>query len=401
MRERMGRGLVRAQPWLLRNGDRIFAPLRRLRPVLRIGRAVVLTRHEDVRAVLERDDAFSVTYGEKMEQVTGPFILGWDDGPRYRAEAGALHAALRPGDAERLAVLTREAAARALADPGLEPDAVALADEVTGAGLERLFGLPEVAPREQRDRARAVFRAVFLDGETPAVLEEGRRASAELVRGLEAAMRRVREDGEAEETLLGRLLAAQGDGSGTALSDEAIPRNLVGLVAAWSASVPRAFSLAFDVLLSHPADLERARRAAAGGDEDAVAGLLLDALRLQPQAPFLARRCRGEVVVAPGAAREHRVRQGDVVIAVTSSAMRDRHVLEAPGALRPDRPESEYLHFGAGLHRCFGAVISRTQFGALGAQLLTRPGLARAGRLRWGPAFPAALPLLTSSSRRG
>ena len=93
-----------AQPWLLRHGDVLFRPLRRVKPVLRIKKAVVLTRHADVRAVLERDDVFSVTYGEHMEAVTGPFILGWDDGPRYRHEVGALRdatAARRPAAASR------------------------------------------------------------------------------------------------------------------------------------------------------------------------------------------------------------------------------------------------------------------------------------------------------------
>ena len=348
MRERMGRGLVRAQPWLLRNGDRSSRPLRRFRPVLRIGKAVVLTRHEDVRAVLERDDAFSVTYGEKMEQVTGPFILGWDDGPRYRAEAGALHAALRPGDLERLAALTREAAARALAAPASSRTPWRWPTRSPARASTRLFGLPEVASREQRDRARAVFRAVFLDGETPAVLEEGRRASAELVRGLEAAMRRVRDDGEAEETLLGRLLAAQSDGSGTALSDEAIPRNLVGLVAAWSASVPRAFSLAFDVLLTHPADLERA------------AAPRPPATRM-PSPDAAARRA---AAAAPGAvpgpraagARSSSRRAPPASTAcgpATWSSRSRRRPCATATCSRPGRPaprpaRGEYLHFGAG-----------------------------------------------------
>lgn len=385
-RERLGRVLVEQQPRILRHGELLWRALRRLRPVLRVGKAVILTRHDDVRQVLERDDAFSVTYAEHMEAVTGPFILGWDDGPRYRHEAGALRAAVRPEDLPLVASLTRERAAEVL-DGGSDVDAVRLADDVVGAGLERFFGLPELAGPELREAARDVFRAVFLDAETPETVERGRASSARLVTAIEAAMERVRAAGDPPDDVLGRLLRA-GD-----LDDEAIPRNLVGLVAAWAASVPRAFALALDVLLDHPPELRRAAALAADGDEDRLARLWLEALRFQPQAPFLIRKARDEVVIAPGAAREHRVRPGDVVVAVTMSAMRDPKTLEAPEAFMPDRPRDDILHFGAGLHRCFGAAISTTQFGALGAALLGRGPVERRGPLGWGPAFPASLPL--------
>jgi cytochrome P450 len=370
----MGRALVKAQPWLLRRGDVVFRPLRRFRPVLRIKKAVILTRHNEVRAVLERDDVFSVTYAEHMEAVTGPFILGWDDGPRYRHEVGALRAAVRHDDLPALARLTAERAAAHLADGSV--DAVELADEVVGAGIETYFGMPEVASAALRADARDVFRAVFLDAETPATVSRGKEASARVVDGIRAAMERVRAN--PDDTVVGRLVSA-GD-----LDDDAIPRNLVGLVAAWSASVPRAFSLALDVLLDRPPELARVADAAAAGDQRAVATLWLEALRLQPQAPFLIRRARKH---------EQHIAAGDVVVAVTQSGMRDRYVLDQPDGLRLDREPSEYLHFGAGIHRCFGAAISTAQFGALGTELFRGGDVRRAGPLVWGEAFPERLPL--------
>ena len=384
-RERVGRALVKAQPWLLRRGDLLFRPLRRFKPVLRIKKAVVLTRHTDVRAVLERDDVFSVTYGEHMEAVTGPFILGWDDGPRYRHEVGALRAATPHSDLGLVAALTSERAAAVLASGGGAIDGVALADEAVGAGLDRYFGLPEVAGASMREAARDVFRAVFLDAETPETVKRGKEASRELVVAITAAMDRVRS--APDDTVVSRLVAA-GE-----LDDEAIPRNLVGLVAAWAASMPRAFSLALDVLLDRPAEMRRLAASTAAGDAHAVATLLVEALRLQPQAPFLIRRARGSMVIAPGSAREEHVAPGDVVIAVTQSAMRDRYVLDQPGALRNDRDAHEILHFGAGIHRCFGAAISFTQFGALGMALAGDGDVRRTGPLQWGPAFPSSLPL--------
>lgn len=375
-RERLGRLMVDKQPWLLRNGDRLWKPLRRVKPVLRVQRAVILTRHADVRQVLERDDVFSVTYGEHMEAVTGPFILGWDDGPRYRHEVQALRQAVRREDLPLVADLSREVARRVVA---AEFDAVRLADEAVGACLDRYFGLPELSDAEHREAARDVFRAVFLDAETPETLARGRRSSARVVAAIEQAIARGPGD-----TVVGRLVA-QGQ-----LAPDRIAPNLVGLVAAWAASVPRAFALAFDVLLDRPAELDRAR---AITDEQRLAKLWLDALRIQPQAPFLLRKARAELVLAPGSPREHTVRPGDVVVAVTHSGMHDRTVLDGPERLTADRPIDDYLHFGAGIHRCFGAGISQAQFGALGAVALAAGPLARTGPLRWGAAYPAALPV--------
>ena len=383
-RERMGRALVRAQPWLLRRGDVVFRPLRRFKPVLRIKQAVVLTRHTDVRAVLERDDVFSVTYADHMEAVTGPFILGWDDGPRYRHEVGALRDATPHAGLSRVAALTSERAAEVLSRGGAV-DGVALADEAVGAGLDRYFGLPELAGPELREAARDVFRAVFLDAETPETVERGKASSARLVAAIETAIERVR--AARDDTVVSRLVHA-----GT-LDDEAIPRNLVGLVAAWAASVPRAFGLALDVLLDRPPELRRLAELAASGDPRAVGMLFVEALRLQPQAPFLIRKARGSMVIAPGSKHEQHISPGDVVVAVTQSAMRDRFVLDQPEALRPDRDPNEILHFGAGIHRCFGAAISVTQFGALGTALAEAGDVRRAGPLVWGPAFPKSLPL--------
>ena len=385
-RERMGRTLVRIQPKLLRHGDLLFRPLRRFKPVLRIKKAVILTRHADVRAVLERDDVFSVTYAEHMEAVTGPFILGWDDGPRYRQEVEALRAATPHADLPRVAALTSERAAQVLAGAGGGAvDGVALADEVVGAGLDQYFGLPELADAKMRSAARDVFRAVFLDAETPATVKRGQKASGELVAGIEAAMDRVRS--APDETVVSRLVSAG------ALDDEDIPRNLVGLVAAWAASVPRAFALGLDILLDRPPELQRIDDFAAAGGTREIGTMVLEALRLQPQAPFLIRKARGSMVVAPGSPHEQHIAPGDVVVAVTQSAMRDRFVLDQPGALRTDREPHEILHFGAGIHRCFGAAISVTQFGALGAELSKAGGVRRAGPLRWGEAFPESLPL--------
>lgn len=379
------------QRGLTRHGELVFAPLRRYKPVAGLGGRLWLTRHEDVRRVLSSDEAFHVTYGEKMEAVTGPFVLGYDDGPSYRFERAALRAAIRPDDLPRLAELTRSAAEERLEGArGARIDIVGeLCDPVLDATVTAYFGTPAPDAATQVKRARAVFRAVFLDPQRePGVLEEGRSASAGMQQTLATtiASRRARLDrGEpAPDDVLTRLLAGP-------LDDQAIARNFIGLISAWITSVSRATALAVDELLTRPDALAGARQAATAGDADLVAAHLLEALRFQPQNPLLVRTCAADVVVAPGARRERRVRAGTTVVAVTQSAMMDPHWVEDPLRFRTDRPATEYLHFGVGMHTCLGAQISRVQMGAIGVALLRRGDVRRADALRWSGPYPTGL----------
>jgi len=63
---------------LLQNPEPVFAILRRVKPILMVKDVAVVTRFDDVQEVLSRDDVFHVTYGTKMEIVTGGknFFLG-------------------------------------------------------------------------------------------------------------------------------------------------------------------------------------------------------------------------------------------------------------------------------------------------------------------------------------
>ena len=56
---------------VVKNPEPVFAILRRIRPILMVKNVAVVTRFDDVQEVLSRDDIFQVTYGPKMEIVTG------------------------------------------------------------------------------------------------------------------------------------------------------------------------------------------------------------------------------------------------------------------------------------------------------------------------------------------
>jgi cytochrome P450 len=64
--------------------------------------------------------------------------------------------------------------------------------------------------------------------------------------------------------------------------------------------------------------------------------------------------------------------------------MFDPEVFPAPGQFRTDRA-AQYLHFGYGLHQCFGLAINRVQIPELAAALLRLPNVRRAEArpVRW------------------
>jgi cytochrome P450 len=75
--------------------------------------------------------------------------------------------------------------------------------------------------------------------------------------------------------------------------------------------------------------------------------------------------------------------------------MLDGDVVDDPDEFRVGRPAHHYLHFGVGLHQCFGRFANAMQIPLIAAALLRRPNFARAegdqGRLvKQGP-YPESL----------
>ncbi|MFA9271854.1 MAG: cytochrome P450, partial [Baekduiaceae bacterium] len=105
----------------------------------------------------------------------------------------------------------------------------------------------------------------------------------------------------------------------------------------------------------------------------------------------LLRTCAHDRVVAGGTDRETTIRKGAIVFCATQAAMFDEDVVDAPEEFRLDRPDEAYLHFGHGLHTCFGEQLNRRQIPAMLMALLEGPTVHRAGRLRWDGPYPAEL----------
>lgn len=391
-----------AARYLDRQATWIFAVVRRVRPIVSTRRFALVTRYDDVVEALGRNDRFrAAMYARNTEAVAGPFILGIDDVPFHRHEEEALRRAVRADDLPQLAELAADAAEERLAAAERDGriDVVAgLVDPVTDGAIARYFGAPGPDPATQRRWARALFREILTNvNNDERVHQRAMAAAAEMRphvdRLIAERKRAILAGGDQRDDVLGRLLRIQD--SEPSLDDMGIRRNLMGLISAWIPTVSRAMALAMDDLLRRPRELAEAQRAARRGERDLVGAHIFEALRFKPQTPGVPRTCVADHPLAAGTRRGATIRAGAMVFIATRSAMMDPRVVERPREFRLDRPWSHYLHFGDGLHRCFGESIIRVQMPEMAMALLRRPELrrapGRAGKVSWEELHPVGL----------
>jgi cytochrome P450 len=380
------------------NSGRILAPLRRYRPIVAVGPYGLVTRADDVRDVLADHEHFTVSHYEpKMAEITGPFILGLDDTPLYRRDDAALNAVIRSEDLPRIAEATLAAGrGRMVAAHGGIDVVAEFADPAIDQVIAGYFGTPGPDTATQLRWARSLFEHIFLNvGDKPAVRARALDDAGQMrphLDALIAARRAAIEAGdEVPDDVLTRLLRHPPDEGG--LHDIAIRHNLIGLIAGWIPTVSKAFAVAIEELLGRPAELEGAQQAARDGDRERVGAYMFEALRFRPQTWALLRICGKTRTVAAGTDRATEIREGAKVLVATQSAMFDERAVSAPREFRVDRPWSDYLHFGHGLHTCFGLQVNRVHIPALATALLEGPRIRRApaGRLKYSGPYPSSL----------
>lgn len=378
---------------------RLTDPVRRFAPILAVGQRVLVTRHDDVREVLRRDEDFTVgdSNGPRMDRLNGPFLLGLDRSPLYEREKSILQQAVYPDDLHDLRVAVRAAARAAVqtAEESGRLDVVAdLAQPITYRLVSGYFGLPGPDEATMVGWMKDIFRAMFGNGGDPATRRSGERAAAQLHAHADDVIARARLDlasggTRSPDTVITRLVRLQSDPA-SSLSDEGVRRNVCGPVIA-AVETMKAVAHVVDELLCRPATLAEAIRAARAGDMGSVAAFTFEALRFRPLNPILARRVARPTFVAEGTPRQRHLPAGHTVLVGLLPAMFDPAAVESPAQFRTDRPDEAYLLFGHGMHRCFGERINRVQIPEVVAAVLAAPGLRRAagaeGQLSYQDSF--------------
>ncbi len=357
--------------------------LRRHFPVLRIGSRAFVARHADVKSVLEQSERFGVTeiYAERMERATGAFLLGWENTPQYAREVSWIRAAVPASDLARVRALVQQRAEQLLAEVCQQGqiDVVSQYARLIPLWLvEQYFGVPAPDRPAMQRWLRTIFWDLFLNlGDDVEVTRAAVRDGA-LLRGhlseVIAEHQRLRAAGRAPDDFVTRLLELR-ERSYPELDDEALRRNIGGVIVGAVETQAKALVHALHELLLRPSQLAGARRAAIAGDDELVARYVFEALRFNPHNPLIVRRCHQDTLVAAGSEHATMIPRGTTVFALTLSAMFDEEVVSDAEHFRVDRPRHHYLHFGHGQHQCFGTHLNQVVLPAAIAALLRLPQL--------------------------
>ena len=210
--------------------------------------------------------------------------------------------------------------------------------------------------------------------------EERRRLLDELIYE-EIARRRSAPDLEEREDVFSMLLLAR-DEEGRPMTDQELRDELVTLLVAGHETTATGLAWAFELLLRHPAALERLKSEPAGEDSylDAV---VKETLRLRPVVLAVGRVVReepfevGGYVIPPGV---------EINPSIAAIHRRDDRYPD-PRAFRPERflgsdaPDTySWLPFGGGTRRCLGASFATFEMRIVIRRVLERARLAPASR---------------------
>jgi len=372
----------------------IFAILRRVKPTLIVKNFALVTRFEDVQEVLMRDEIFQVTYGEKMRVMTGgsDFFLGMQDSPAYTRDVSNMRSVVRREDIPGRVVPFVAKQAQSLVDAaGTEMDVVTqLTKTVPARWVGDYFGCPPPSDEELAAWGSAIFRYLFTDlTNEPAVGQAAKTAAAAVRDWLDRTIADRKANPNENDDVLHRCLALQKAGV-PGMDDLGIRNNLLGLLTGAIPTTSKCCTQALDELLKRPDALDGARRAALDDNDALLASYVFEALRFNPNNPGIFRIAAEDYVVAKGTLRATKIPKGTTVLPATQSAMFDECQVEAPHEFRTNRPPYLDMHFGYGMHTCFGQYVNRVQIPGILKPLLKKK-LTRAGDLQYEGPFPSSL----------
>ncbi|HEX8102950.1 MAG TPA: cytochrome P450 [Solirubrobacteraceae bacterium] len=182
------------------------------------------------------------------------------------------------------------------------------------------------------------------------------------------------------DDILSMLIAARFE-DGEPMTDAEIRDQLMTLLLAGHETTATALAWTFDLLLRHPAALDRLTAEVDAGEDAYLRAVISESLRLRPVVPIAGRRLASELRVDG-----HVLPAGtDVTPAIWLAHTRaDRY--PEPFAFRPERflgsPPATYawIPYGGGVRRCLGAAFAEMEMRVALAEILRRRALRPAGR---------------------
>ncbi|MEE8058138.1 MAG: cytochrome P450 [Pseudomonadales bacterium] len=388
----------RIKVWGANNTPTVFAILRNIKPILIIEEFAIITRFNDVQEALSRPDALAVTYAERMGVITqgGNFFLGMNNTPTYTRDVSNMRIAVRRSDVDEIvAPLVEKLSNNIVAESNGKMDIVAELTSVVPAQFSAQYlGVPGPSHQELFEWTSNMFQYLFFPDNPKevdqAAVINGAKA-CDYLDQLVAERKQKYQQGDKKDDIIGRCLELQSAGT-PGMNDIDIRNNLIGIIIGLVPTTSKSAVLFLDYLLDHPELLAGAQKAALADDDEVLRKYMLESLRFNSFGAGVFRVAAEDYVVASGAFRSKKIRKGTKILVATQSAMLDGRELKKPKQFRLDRPDYHYMHFGYGMHTCFGKYINRVQIPLIVKSLLRCKNLRRApgaaGKVEYKQPFP-------------
>jgi len=329
-----------------------YTELRERCPVARsdaLGGYWLVTRYDDIRAVLQDGATFSSRYITVPDtpEPAGPRIPLQLDPPEHRHYRQLLLSLFSPATAEALAPTTRAIAARLLdtfVHAGGGDFVADVAARLPPELLLRWFGFPD----EGVELLACLDETIRVGTRDPSRRDEVFAARAEADAYFQHIVDERAATGPTGEDVLSVLVTATV--RGRALTIEERKRILMLLYSAGLHTTTNTLSNAVAHLAAHPTLRDRLTR---------EPGRIPDALEelMRYESIVSVRRTPLRDVVVGGV----QIAAGEPIMLFLGSAGRDEAVFQDPDVVDIDRPVKTHLNFGAGPHRCLGSHVARME----------------------------------------
>lgn len=379
--------------WAFNHIDGIFSILRFIKPIVVFKGNAVVTRFDDVTEVLNRDWVFQVPYTEKMSKVThgSNFFLGMQDTAQYTRDVSNMRVVARRDDIDEIIKPFVDKTSEEIlkATTGRMDVIQQLTRVVPTRLIGKYFGTPGWNETEFTDAATVMFQYLFYPDD-PDVTEKALKAAEQTRNYLDQTIADRKANRIDKDDVLERCLKLQ-DAGLPGMTDPDIRNNLIGLIIGAIPTTSKCAAITLNYLFDNPELQVEAQQAARVDDDEKITQFVLESLRFNPFAAGIQRICAEDYVIAKGTLRSTKIPKGTIVVAATQSAMMDGRKIQKPKEFKLDRPAYSYMHFGFGLHTCFGQYINLTQIPGIVKAVLKQTALRRASDIKIQEPFPVSL----------
>jgi cytochrome P450/glutathione S-transferase len=398
----LARFLQRIQLSLGKRKSNLFYFLQKRYPVLKFPFVKLMTvnKNDLLTELLTRDEDFTVEEinAKKMSNQKGAFFLGMDRmNPQFDRERNFVRKATKKDDLDIIRNYVRSNADDIVLR-GKAYGRLDVADDLCFPVLVRLidfyFGVPAPSEAIMRKWLRALFYDLFLNF-TNNEAKHQKAVEAALARKdwilvLVKDRKQALKDGKIlDDNILNRLIIMQQEAGNEWFDDDALQRNIGGLLTGILETTNKATILVLDELFNRPDILKGAIDTAKERDMKKMYGYVSEALRFNPAQPGVIRYSEKKQTIKGNGTRSYTIPAKTKVFALTSAAMFDPAAFPNPKTFNPGRT-SVYMNYGFGLHECYGKYINAVTISEFTAAVLRLKNVRRlAGRTGQGTGLHA------------